>query len=233
MTLILPSPLTHAWRSRIFRAASRTPPCWATQGIIASGGSGQDHARGWRASSRTLQTGALAIRPGGRGYPHVCGSGADQPSGGRRQTPAHRPQPKRPGGAGYPAVPAGRCCGNHSTLLHFAYRVLLQSWPDSILETVMPGYTHLQRAQPITFAHHLMAYAQMLLRDLERLEDTSEADECHASGQRRSGRHHLSHRPGIVTAELLGFDGPMPPTAWTALAIVIFALSLPATFPSL
>ncbi len=39
------------------------------------------------------------------------------------------------------------------------------------LETVMPGYTHLQRAQPVTFAHHLMAYAQMLLRDLGRLKD--------------------------------------------------------------
>ena len=39
------------------------------------------------------------------------------------------------------------------------------------LSTVMPGYTHLQRAQPITFAHHLMAYANMLLRDYERLGD--------------------------------------------------------------
>jgi len=39
------------------------------------------------------------------------------------------------------------------------------------LTTVMPGYTHMQRAQPITFAHHLMAYAWMLLRDLERLSD--------------------------------------------------------------
>ena len=36
---------------------------------------------------------------------------------------------------------------------------------------IMPGYTHLQRAQPITFGHHLMAYAMMLLRDLDRLED--------------------------------------------------------------
>ena len=40
------------------------------------------------------------------------------------------------------------------------------------LTTVMPGYTHLQRAQPITFAHHLMAYANMLLRDISRLEDS-------------------------------------------------------------
>ncbi len=37
--------------------------------------------------------------------------------------------------------------------------------------TVMPGYTHLQRAQPITFGHHLMAYAMMFLRDLDRLKD--------------------------------------------------------------
>ena len=40
--------------------------------------------------------------------------------------------------------------------------------------TVMPGYTHLQRAQPITFGHHLMAYAQMFLRDIERLRDASD-----------------------------------------------------------
>ncbi len=40
------------------------------------------------------------------------------------------------------------------------------------LDTVMPGYTHLQRAQPITFAHHLMAYVEMFLRDISRLEDT-------------------------------------------------------------
>ena len=36
---------------------------------------------------------------------------------------------------------------------------------------IMPGYTHLQRAQPITFGHHMMAYAMMLLRDLDRLAD--------------------------------------------------------------
>ncbi len=41
-------------------------------------------------------------------------------------------------------------------------------------ETVMPGYTHLQRAQPITFAHHLMAYVQMLLRDIQRLDQCAE-----------------------------------------------------------
>ena len=39
------------------------------------------------------------------------------------------------------------------------------------LDTVMPGYTHLQPAQPITLAHHLMAYFQMFCRDYSRLED--------------------------------------------------------------
>ena len=39
--------------------------------------------------------------------------------------------------------------------------------------TVMPGYNHLQRAQPITFGHHLMAYAQMFLRDISRIEDAA------------------------------------------------------------
>ena len=42
---------------------------------------------------------------------------------------------------------------------------------EAYKSAIMPGYTHLQRAQPITFGHHLMAYAMMLLRDLDRLAD--------------------------------------------------------------
>ena len=49
-------------------------------------------------------------------------------------------------------------------------------------ETVMPGYTHLQRAQPITFAHHLMAYAQMFIRDMARLEDAKRRTEVNPLG---------------------------------------------------
>ncbi len=41
-------------------------------------------------------------------------------------------------------------------------------------ETIMPGYTHMQRAQPITFAHHLMAYVEMFKRDMQRLDETYE-----------------------------------------------------------
>ena len=47
------------------------------------------------------------------------------------------------------------------------------------LDTVMPGYTHLQRAQPTTFAHYMMAYANMFRRDVTRFEDCLERmDEC-------------------------------------------------------
>ena len=42
---------------------------------------------------------------------------------------------------------------------------------EQYADAIMPGYTHLQRAQPITFGHHLMAYAMMLLRDIDRLAD--------------------------------------------------------------
>ena len=50
---------------------------------------------------------------------------------------------------------------------------------EANLDTVMPGYTHLQRAQPTTFAHYMMAYANMFRRDITRLEDCLERmDEC-------------------------------------------------------
>ncbi len=50
------------------------------------------------------------------------------------------------------------------------YRTLLDL-AQQHLETTMPGYTHLQRAQPITFGHHLMAYVEMIARDIDRLDD--------------------------------------------------------------
>ena len=52
--------------------------------------------------------------------------------------------------------------------------VVLVQTAQEHLDTVMPGYTHLQRAQPVTLAHHLMAYASMLRRDVGRLEDAAE-----------------------------------------------------------
>ena len=72
-------------------------------------------------------------------------------------------------------------------------------------DTVMPGYTHLQRAQPITFGHHLMAYAQMLLRDVGRLNDTlKRLNQCPLGSGALAGTTYPIDRD--FTAKQLGFD---------------------------
>ena len=72
-------------------------------------------------------------------------------------------------------------------------------------EIVMPGYTHLQRAQPITFGHHLLAYGEMLLRDVSRLEDClKRMDEMPLGSCALAGTTYPIDR--TITAELLGFD---------------------------
>ena len=73
---------------------------------------------------------------------------------------------------------------------------------------VMPGYTHLQRAQPISFAQHLMAYASMFRRDVTRLEDCAERlNECPLGSGALAGTTYPIDR--WETAEALGFAAPM------------------------
>ena len=72
--------------------------------------------------------------------------------------------------------------------------------------TIMPGYTHLQRAQPITFGHHLMAYAMMLLRDIDRLQDTARRMNQSPIGScALAGTTYATDRR--YEAQMLGFDG--------------------------
>lgn len=71
--------------------------------------------------------------------------------------------------------------------------------------TIMPGYTHLQRAQPITFGHHLLAYAMMLIRDIERFGDTRKRINCSPIGCcALAGTTYDTDRR--FEAERLGFD---------------------------
>ena len=73
-------------------------------------------------------------------------------------------------------------------------------------ESIMPGYTHLQRAQPVSFGHHLMAYAMMLLRDLERLKDCRKRTNVSPIGCRAlAGTTYETDRQ--MEAGLLGFEG--------------------------
>ena len=74
-------------------------------------------------------------------------------------------------------------------------------------DTIMPGYTHLQRAQPITFGHHLMAYAQMFLRDISRLDDAARRmNQCPLGSGALAGTTYPIDRE--LTSKLLGFDQP-------------------------
>ena len=77
---------------------------------------------------------------------------------------------------------------------------------ETYKDAIMPGYTHLQRAQPISFGHHLMAYAMMLLRDLDRLADCRKRMNQSPIGCcALAGTTYDTDR--YFEAEKLGFDG--------------------------
>ena len=77
---------------------------------------------------------------------------------------------------------------------------------EAYADAIMPGYTHLQRAQPITFGHHLMAYAMMLLRDIQRLDDCKKRMNQSPIGCcALAGTTYDTDRR--FEAEKLGFDG--------------------------
>lgn len=84
--------------------------------------------------------------------------------------------------------------------------VLLKLMKEN-LETYMPGFTHLQKAQPITLAHHLGAYFEMFKRDRSRIKDIyKRMNVCPLGSGALAGTTYPLDRE--YTAELLGFDGP-------------------------
>lgn len=79
---------------------------------------------------------------------------------------------------------------------------------EKYAEAVMPGYTHMQRAQPVTFGHHLLAYAEMLMRDKERIKDAEKRmNYCPLGSCALAGTTYNTDRE--MTARDLGFDGVM------------------------
>ena len=90
-------------------------------------------------------------------------------------------------------------------LMHFLGTIL--SIMEENIDTVMPGFTHLQKAQPITLAHHMGAYFEMFKRDSLRLSDIRERmNYCPlGSGALAGTTYHLDRE---YTAALLGFEGP-------------------------
>lgn len=83
---------------------------------------------------------------------------------------------------------------------------VLSSLAEEHTDTVMPGYTHLQKAQPVNFAHHLLAYFEMFARDLSRLSDATERMNYSPLGSGAlAGTTYPLDRD--YTASLLGFKG--------------------------
>jgi argininosuccinate lyase len=80
-------------------------------------------------------------------------------------------------------------------------------------QTVMPGFTHMQVAQPVSFAHHLLAYVEMFSRDAERLADVRKrVNRLPLGAAALAGTSYPLDRERV--ARTLGFDGVCR-TAWT------------------
>ncbi|MBR3306043.1 MAG: argininosuccinate lyase [Lachnospiraceae bacterium] len=88
-----------------------------------------------------------------------------------------------------------------------AFQEILLRIMEENLETVMPGFTHLQKAQPVTLAHHLGAYFEMFLRDRSRLTDIyKRMNFCPLGAGALAGTTYPLDRG--YTASMLGFEGP-------------------------
>jgi len=99
---------------------------------------------------------------------------------------------------------ARQACTNVRALLLKLLDVIV-SLSEEHTETIMAGYTHLQKAQPITLAFHLMAYAQMFMRDVKRFENAyEEADVMPLGSGALAGTTYPLNRERV--AELLGFS---------------------------
>ena len=134
-----------------------------------------------------LADGHVRVRADRRGHPHRRRAPRHRAGRrGRRQAP-HRPQPQRPGrhrpaplheaGAARRGRAGARAC-----------RRCCSTGPWRPATPTCPGYTHLQRAQPVTLAHHLLAHGWALARDVDRLLDCRRRADVSPARRRRAGR---------------------------------------------
>jgi argininosuccinate lyase len=98
-------------------------------------------------------------------------------------------------------------CGHMDAALQ-ALQAALLAQAEKHIETVIPGLTHLQPAQPISFAHHLLAYGEMFARDRGRIADAAKRlNECPLGAAALAGTTYPIDR--AMTAAALGFSAPM------------------------
>ena len=132
---------------------------------------------------------------------------------GGRQDP-HRPQPQRAGFARYAPVaargvrPRARAAGRRDG-------ARCSTWRRNIPDAVIPGYTHMRRAQAVLWPHYLLAYFEMFARDWERFGEARRARQRAAARLGRAGRQRISVRPRGHGARP-GFRRHHRATAWTS-----------------
>ena len=151
--------------------------------------------------ARSWPTGSFAFAAGRRGHPHRGRAPGHRAGRAGRRQAAHRPQPQRPGRHRPAPVhqagarrgrPAG-CCALQEVLLDRA---------EAAGDAYLPGYTHLQRAQPVLLAHHLLAHGWALARDVDRLLDTRRRLDVSPLGAGALAGSSLPLDPDGVAADL-------------------------------
>ena len=113
------------------------------------------------------------------------------------------------------------------TLLH-AMRLTLISQAESNSKVIMPGYTHLQRAQPVLFAHHMLAYYEMFARDNNRYQQTLDRSDVLPLGSGALAGVPIPTFPSIVESNVRAnptADSPM------SLIIIPVRISVPSDGP--
>ena len=108
-------------------------------------------------------------------------------------------------------------------------QLALVTLADAEAGTVMPGFTHLQAAQPVTFGHHMLAYLEMFARDRSRLADArTRLNECPLGSAALAGTSFPIDRE--MTAKELGFDRPTANSLDGVSGICIYLLHAPVPF---
>ena len=169
---------------------------------------GRHPARRPRPGGGGAALGDLRVPGRRRGHPHRGGATGHRAGRRRRGQAPHRAQPQRPGRHRPAAVRAPgaaarwrpRSSSSQDTLLHRAVEAG---------DAYLPGYTHLQRAQPVLLAHHLLAHGWALARDVDRLLATrGRAWTCSPLGAGALAGSSLPLDPDGV-ADDLGFGEPV------------------------
>jgi hypothetical protein len=182
---------------RLARRTSREPrPCrmLAATGIV-SDSDAEAIREGLLTVLSEIEAGTFAFSHRARGHPHERGGAAEGDHRRARRAAPHGAEPQRPGGDRLPPLGARAAATRRWRGLE-ALHARAADQAEAGADWVMPGFTHLQTAQPVTWGHHMMAYVEMLGRDARPLPRRPGADERMPAGRGGAGRAPPSRSTG-------------------------------------